>query len=153
MAGLAEAPEAATVHIYVLVAADAGGGDDRASANRELVAGVAIEARVLAVEDEFRALVVIEVPLRPAARVVALLALRPEPELVLVVLAVARIAVRLGVLVLRRRVAGLAFDDCVLPEQGEAREAVIETRLPPARLVVAGLAFRPELALVLVVLL
>src|SRR5882672_1582173 len=52
VAALAKPPETAVVNVGIFVAARAGGGDDRASANRELVAGVAIEAHVLAIEDE-----------------------------------------------------------------------------------------------------
>src|SRR3982074_2400034 len=71
VAVLAEPPETTVVNVGIFVAARAGGGDDRAPANRDLVAGVAIETHVLAVEGELGALVVIEIPLQPTACVVA----------------------------------------------------------------------------------
>src|SRR5512147_870341 len=92
VAALAEPPETAVVNVRVRVAADAAARDDRPPAQGKLVTGEAVEAAVLAVEDEAGAPVVIEFPLFPAPRVVAVLALRSEPELVLVVLPVTGVA-------------------------------------------------------------
>src|SRR5512139_880750 len=135
VAALAIPPEAAVVNVHVLVTAHARARDGSPAVHGKLVAGEAIEPAVLAVEGETSAPVVIEVPLFPVARVVAVLAPRTEPELVLVVLAVAGVAVRLGVLVLRRGVVGLALEPCMLAEQREAREPVVEPCLSPAQIV------------------
>ena len=138
--------------ILLRVAVRAGAGEPQFSLHRKLVAGKAVQPLVLSVENEGGAAVVIKVPLLPAARVVTLLALNAEPLLVLVVLAVARVAIGLGVLELRRGVAVLAGDFRVLAEQRKARQAVVEPGLLPARLVVARLALWAELPFVLVVL-
>jgi hypothetical protein len=93
VAAIAEPPETPVVDVHVLVTARAGARDGSPAAHGKLVAGETIEAAVLAIEDESGSPVVIEVPLLPAARVVAVLAPRSEPELVLVVLPVTGVAV------------------------------------------------------------
>src|SRR3979490_2029290 len=80
VAALAETPEAAVVHVLFFVATEASRSEVRPALRRELVAGEEIRAAVLPVENERGATVVIEIPLLPAARVVALLAQGSKPQ-------------------------------------------------------------------------
>lgn len=108
-------------------------------------------ACVRAEQREFGAPLVIEVPQRPTARAVAILASGAEPGFVSVVLGVAGRAIgrRVGkVLVL---VTGLALHRLVGAQQRKTRLAVVETNLRPAFLGVALGARRAEPALVLVI--
>ena len=116
------------------------------------MAGVAREALVTTIEHETRASIVIEIPLLPIARVVALLARRSQPTLVRVVLLVARAALARRIFECGCLVAVLARNLRVFAEQREPREPVIECGLGPTTLVMALLATVTFLALVFVIL-
>ena len=62
MASFALAAEAAVVHVFSLVAADAGAGEAEFAWHRAGVAGHAFQFLMPAVELEFGALAVIEIP-------------------------------------------------------------------------------------------
>src|SRR3990172_1699684 len=94
----------------------------------------------------------VEAPQGPAVGVVAGAALRAKSPLVVVIRPVAIDAAYGRVLVPRRRMTLLARGDRVEPDEGEAREVVVEEHLgPPALLVVALLANLALLASVHVV--
>jgi len=116
MTALAVAPEVAAVHIVVVVAAGAGAGQAHLLFHGSKMAGVAIKLLVPAVQFEIGALVVIKAPGLPVTRVVALAAVRAEPELVFVFLPVAGDTFALGILEGRGQVALLALDLGVFTE-------------------------------------
>lgn len=84
------------------------------------------QALVLAIQRELGALIVIEVPSLPTARVVTLVASHAQGLLVLVILDVACITGALGILEQGIRVADLALDGHMLAQQGEANQAMVE---------------------------
>lgn len=71
MAPVALGAQPAVMLVVLSVTADTGGRSGCLFFHRYLVAVVATERRMRAVQDEFRAHIVIEVPEFPAARVVA----------------------------------------------------------------------------------
>ena len=154
VAPVALGAELPAVDVIGAVAGDAGRRQRRDLLARRLVAGRRTRlARCAPSSANWVRLVVIEVPDLPVAGVVAGRAVDAERALVLVVLRVARDALALRVLVRGRRVAGLALDARVAPEQREARLVVVEAhRLLPVDGVVALLALPAELLAVLVVL-
>lgn len=108
VAALALAPEGAFMDIVLVVAAATGGRQAELFAFRLLVAIVAADFFVAALQ--FKAgLVVFEIPNLPVARVVATLALRPQTALVNILLFVARPAIRFRVFEGRRGMTFLAF--------------------------------------------
>src|SRR5581483_1247245 len=151
VAAVALLAETAVVDVVAFVTADACRRQGNFRGHRSLMACLAMQSAVAAVELEMRAPVVIEVPRFPRARVMALLALRSECPLVLVVLLVTGDAARGSVLERRRRMALFALDLDVRAEQRKAREAVVEARVLPRAFAMAALALVALLALVLVV--
>ena len=118
-----------------------------------LVAGSAVEPAMRAGQGIFRLPVVVEAPQRPAVGVVAARTLRAEPPRVMCVL-VAGGTVARRLLVRRAAVAFLARYRGMQTKQGKARKVMIEGDLgAPAAVLVAPLAFLPELAFVRVILL
>ena len=153
MAALALIAKATVVNIVIGMTAGAAARQADFAFAGPLVAGVAIQPLVRAVQLEVRALVVVEAPRLPVVGVVTIAAIRSELELVLVILLVAGDALHLGVPEGRREVAFFALHLGVFAEQREACQTVVEARHLPVFLVVAGLALLALLALVLVVLL
>src|SRR5664279_2816806 len=144
---------AAFMGVVLRVAADALRRRENAPFHGPAVTGAADRALVLAVEDEFRPRVVVEIPGLPAARVVALLAAGAQRLLVLVVLDVAGVAVALRAPEQRARVTHPALHLRVSAEQRKAGQAVVERRRRlPCLLVVALRACLAQLTFVLVVL-
>jgi hypothetical protein len=114
---------------------------------RPRVTGLAGQTLVGAVEHEVGVAIVIEAPQRPAGRVVTSAAGAAERLGVDVVFLVAVDARHRRVRVGRRQVALLARHHAVQTDQREASHVVIETHaVTPARLAVAGLAARAQLA-------
>ena len=89
MAARTFAPEAAVVHVVIVVATGTAAGQADLAIHGAAMAGQAVDPLVCAVQHEVRAPVVIEIPCSPVARVVALAAIAAETHLVLVVLAMA----------------------------------------------------------------
>lgn len=116
MATLAIAPEAAIVYIVAVMTAGAGPGKAYLLFRGFFVTGTAIESAVPAVQLEMGALVVIEIPSLPVARVVTLTAVRSQAQLVFVVLLVAGDALALRVFVGLSQMTFLALDFGVFAE-------------------------------------
>lgn len=131
MTTLALASKASVVNVVDLVTTDTGGADAYLRWHRALMARLALQSPMTAVEDERRSPVVIEIPRLPGARVVAVFAARSESQPVFVVLAMAANARGLRVLEGCAEVAFLTFDLGVRAEQRKPREPVIEQRLFP----------------------
>lgn len=112
--------------------------------------GVAIRLLVPAIELEFGALVVIEVPRFPRTGVVARFTFLAQPALVdsIVVFLVAGDAVRWRITEQLRLVAFLAFHFHMHAEQWKARPAVIDQRIFPILFIMAGDTALAQLALV-----
>ena len=115
----------------------------------------AFRVAVLAQQRVIGLLVVVENNLFPALCVMASLTLGSEIALVLVVFLVAGIAVHLELVLIQvSLVAIVALHIAMLSKQREfGLPVMIERDFLPAALDMTGLAFRPKLALVLVVLL
>ena len=146
------------MRVVAAVAGDTGlrhRADVLARRRGERVAGLACNTAMPAFEFVVGALLVVEVPQLPVARVVAPFAALAEAEFVLVVLLVARNARLLQLVVVEvPRVAALALHLSMLaPQRVLGVGVVIERDVGPGLGGVAGLAFLAELALVLVVLL
>lgn len=152
MAVAASRAIAAFVHIVLLVAAHAARRQHRLPGHGNLVAGIAIEPAVSAIQTETGAGLMIEVPQLPAARVVAAFALRAQAPLVHILLVMARDAFGLGVPELLRQMALLARHHDVSPRQRKTRAPVIEGGALPVIGAVTGLALLALLALVHVIL-
>lgn len=153
MATFALLAEGAVVHVIRFVASHTGATGGDTIWHRAGMTSLAMQSLMPAVQPKRRAPVMIEIPRLPGAGVMALLAPRSKPQLVLVILLVASDTRALHVLERRREMALFAFHLGMRAEQRKAREPVIEERLFPGALVVAALAFPALLALVLVVLL
>jgi len=116
------------------------------------VAGLAIKPAVGACQRVARLCVVIKAPPRPAIRVVAERAIRPQAAFMMLV-PVTGGAIQRGTLERQRAMAFLARHDGMAPNERESGDVVIEgLYATPTRLAVALLAAAAELALVRIIL-
>ncbi len=115
----------------------------------------AFRIAMLAQQRVIGLLVVVENNFLPALFVMANFALGSEIPLVLVVFLVTGVAIHLELVLIQiALVAIVALDIAMFPKQREfGLPVMIERDFLPAALNMAGLAFRPKLALVLVVFL
>lgn len=145
--------EATVVRIIFAVAASAGVGGEDASFHRLLMAVVAVQFLVRAIQRKLRPFIVVVIPELPVPRRMAGLALRTQPSLMHVFLLVATDAVQRRVFEEQGCVACLAIDEVMLPAERESRGVVVEPDLLPRFLTMAGLAPCSLLLLMFVVLL
>ena len=144
------------MHVIGLVTTVATGRSTQFIARRWLgMALLALDNLVTAVQVKFRSTIMIEVPDRPIAHIVATVTFPTEPQFMLVFFLVTAIALRLGILEFCRFMAQLALGLEVLAQQGELGLAVIEADIIalPTLFIVAIFALLPLLALMFVVLL
>jgi len=156
MALLAAIAKLTVMHVVSGVAGDAGTAQWRrglALGGWLLVTALAAHLAVRAIEAVFRAPVMVEVPHRPGAGVMAGIALTAQPFLVLVLGRVTGITVTRGIPVTAGLVAALARCGGVAPSQGKARARMVELGHGPGLVAMALLAAGTQLGLVLVVLL
>ena len=116
MAAFTQPPEAAIVHVVAIVTATAASRQTDLTAHRSLVAGLAGQAHVTAIELEGAALVVIENPRLPVTGVVTQTAVRAEGALVLVLFGVTGAARGIGIPEGGSQVAFFALDLGVFTE-------------------------------------
>lgn len=120
--------------------------------DRRLVAGLAGDPLMGAVQGKIGLLVMVECPHAPPVRVVTLPAGRSQPVFVRIVFLVARGAFEFGILESGREVALLARYDGVQTDQGETGQVVVEGHFFfPALFIVTSLAALSFLPLVDVV--
>ena len=123
----------------------------RASIHAIDMTGLAGDSRVLTRECETRP-AVIEIHISPAARVMALSAVRPKLTFVQVVFLVAGKTIHWRATV-AVRMAAFAFDICVLSGQLESSQGVIEGPILPGTGIMTGLALFAEATLMEIILL
>lgn len=99
MASLAEGPECTSVDVFAPVTAKARCPYLDLPLYRSLMTGKTVESVMCSVEAKMRAFVVIKIPLPPDPGVVTLPADRTQSALVLIILFMARPALRAGIFV------------------------------------------------------
>lgn len=149
MTALAAPAERSPVGIVGAVAGVTGPGERDPAGNLSAMAGEAVEPGVSPGEREPRIAIVIELPERPAVRVVATGTIAAQPALVAVVCTVTRYAVHGRVAKTPRCMALATGHHAMQADQRKTGDVVIERdRLAPAGRLVAVLATLAELALV-----
>lgn len=146
MAASAVVSESSVMHVVAVVAIDAATTRGVHLVTGTRMTGYASKFFVRTIDHETGALVMIEIPDSPVARVVAGVTGRAKLSLMLIVLAVAAHARARGVPESLRRVAILARHFLVTSEQRKARSRMIEARRFPTRLTVTPFAARALLS-------
>lgn len=150
---LAAPPKRAAMRVVAAVAAKARGGSRDFRGVFGGMTGVALQSLVRASQRKLGFLVMVKAPKCEAVGVVAARAIGAQPALVALVL-VTGFARPRRILVGPRPMTFLAGDCCMQPNQRELGQVMIKSDLrAPAGFSVAGLAFRPELALMRIVFL
>ncbi len=150
---LAKLSEAAVVHVIDLVTTDTGAVQRHFSWHGFVVAAIASQMLVCAIELIGCLFVVIEAPCFPRRGVMTSFATWSQLVFMFIVFFVTRNASDARVLESGSYMALLAFHSRVLAEQRETRQAVIDLAGFPIAFVVAAFAFLAFLSFVLVVFL
>jgi len=152
MAVLAMIPECAIVFIILAVATDTADGQRHLGVSRRFMALRTADVLVFPFQFEIGSIVV-EIPIFPITRVVAISTIRAQRALMNILLFVAGTAIRLGILKCSVQMTFLAFCQQVLPGKRKTRHPMVEIGFFPGLLMVARFAFLALLPFVLVILL
>jgi len=152
MAVLAMISICTIVFIILAVATDTADGKCHLIVRRRFMALRTADVLVLPFQFEIGSIVV-EIPIFPIARIVAIATIRAQRALMDVLLFVAGTAIRLGILKCSVQMTFLAFCQQVLPGKRKARHPMVEIGFFPGLFMMARFAFLALLPFVLVILL